>query len=134
MGFLDKLFGGGQQSVASRGGYDELVYWIETRIGSLPPDDPTSIPRLQELIRSEKERLSRPFVRLIIDHRGGNTFISGRTSLVRNKLKRLGCVWDKRERAWVAHGRLLTEADIWKQNTSGLEAYLRHIEYRQRLN
>ncbi len=169
MGFLKKLFGGDQKETtatyhheetttsyrqkvtvkrhvqrkaAAHGGYDELVYWIESRIGTLPPDDPASIPRLKELIIAEQERLSRPTVQLTIEHRDNNTLIKASTKQgpsmtwkrMRRKFKHLGCTWDRREQAWVAHGRLLTEADIWKPDTSGLQAYLRHIAYRQQLN
>lgn len=54
-----------------------------------------------------------PRVKLQFDYRGGNTYVSGQTYDVKERLKQLGCRWDGANKQWVALGKRLTEKDVW---------------------
>lgn len=54
-----------------------------------------------------------PRVTLQFEYRDGNTYISGQTFQVKEWLKKLGCRWDGTNKQWVAHGKHLTEKDVW---------------------
>jgi len=54
-----------------------------------------------------------PHVELQFEYRDGNTYISGQTYPVKERLKQLGCRWDGKNKVWYATGKHLTEKDVW---------------------
>jgi hypothetical protein len=54
-----------------------------------------------------------PHVELQFEYRDGNTYISGQTYPVKERLKQLGCRWDGKNKVWYAMGKQLTEKDVW---------------------
>ncbi len=54
-----------------------------------------------------------PRVPLTFDYRNGNTYVSGKTYQVKERLKELGCRWDRTNKEWYVIGKTLTEKDVW---------------------
>jgi len=52
-------------------------------------------------------------VDLTFDYRDGNTYIGGKTYPVKERLKELGCRWDRANKQWYVIGKTLTEKDVW---------------------
>lgn len=145
MGLFKNLFGKGKDGATESKGYQEkegpfsrdyweIREWVESSIGPMHPDDPNLIPNIKKLVAEEKRRWGGSDAKLRFNYEGGNTYITGETMKMRRQLKSIGCVWDKKRRAWVAMGRKLGETDIPEsRKCAGLEAYCNKVEYRIRM-
>lgn len=50
--------------------------------------------------------------KLKVEHRNGNTYISGNTYPIKERLKALGCRWDGTTKSWYATGKIIKPEDI----------------------
>jgi hypothetical protein len=115
--------------------YDSINDWIEARIGTIDPADPTLQTRLDSLVRTEKAKYPSVRGKLQLTQRGNDTIVTGDTSLFKNRLKRLGCKWDSSSKCWVAKNKQLTEKELdCPGQVVGLEAYIKTNLYRKNLD
>lgn len=83
---------------------------IEALYDQIPREAPPAVNPLTGAAAGQEQL---PRARLDFDYRAGSTYVSGQTFQVKDRLKQLGCRWDGQAKQWVAHGKRLTEKDVW---------------------
>lgn len=83
---------------------------VEALYDRIPREAP---PAVNPLTGAAMGQGTTPRARLVFDYREGNTYVSGETFPMKDRLKQLGCRWDGPAKQWVAHGKRLTEKDVW---------------------
>jgi hypothetical protein len=147
LGLLKNLFGGDKDSTQEQkfSGKEDDIFspryktirkWIESRIGKIDLNDPNLIPRMKKLHEDEFCNLKEPLDNLVIFHNGNDTIIRDSARKYWRQMQKLGFQWDKKMKVWVAYDQRLSKEDILSRctkRTTGLEAYIKKVEYRVRL-
>lgn len=135
----------------NRSNYLEIREYVESRIGSMNVHDRNLQVNLSELLNEDRNSSKRVYERwtdsyfpdVEIKHVDNDTYFRCRTpsqiGQVRSEIKRVGFVWDKRQKTWVLRNRIISIEEIKDLSiraraagsTEGLKSYCEKIAYRQ---
>ena len=136
--------------------YEDIREYVESSIGSMKVDDRNLQANMSKLLNEDRKLIGEMHVNwfdskfsaseIEIRYEGSDTYFRCRNmhkiSYVRSDIKRVGFVWDNRQKSWVLKNRKITIEEIKAllvqkhgiSATEGLRAYCEKIAYRQTMD